>query len=61
MAALCSGEANASSSTGDHGGLSVQSVHLMHPSLELYESSELLLDGNGDGSGQRFGRSRSRE
>ena len=33
--ALGCGAADAGSATGDHGGLSIQSVHVMHPSLEL--------------------------
>jgi hypothetical protein len=44
--ALCRGEADASSSTGDHGGLSIQSGQLMHPSLELYGSRDLLVHDN---------------
>jgi len=31
--ALCCGEADARSAAADHGGLSIQSVHVMHPSL----------------------------
>jgi hypothetical protein len=29
--ALCRGEADAGSATGDHGGLSIQSGHVVHP------------------------------
>ena len=32
--ALCRGEADAGSATGDHGGLSIQSVHDVHFFLE---------------------------
>jgi hypothetical protein len=43
--ALCRGEADAGSATGDHGGLSIQSGHVVHPSLESYGSRELLTRG----------------
>src|SRR5271169_227864 len=32
--ALCCGAADAGSATGDHSGLSIQSGHVVHPSLE---------------------------
>src|SRR5579859_25651 len=36
--ALCRGESDTGSAAGDHGGLSIQSGHDVHPSLELYGS-----------------------
>ena len=37
--ALGCGAADAGSAAGDHGGLSIQSGHDVHPSLELFESN----------------------
>jgi hypothetical protein len=40
--ALCCGAADTGSAAGDHSGLSIQSGHVVYPSLELYENRELL-------------------
>jgi len=50
--ALRRGEADAGSTTGDHGGLSIQSGHVMDPSLELhrFESTDLLIASVSDRS-----------
>src|SRR6185437_13378199 len=39
--ALCRGAADAGSATGDHGGLSIQSVHVMDPWLGLHKKGSL--------------------
>src|SRR6185312_17129354 len=41
--ALCCGAPDAGSTTGDHGGLSIQFVHVMHPSLERAEAGNCSL------------------
>jgi hypothetical protein len=35
--ALCRGPADAGRAAGDHGGLSIQPVHVMHPSWGLHD------------------------
>jgi len=42
-AGSCRGKADAGSATGDHGGLSIQSGHVVHPSLDLYGGRDLLI------------------